>query len=108
MKHLVEFSLADNSTFMAEVDTGESETGWRQAGRSPSDLSEKAAQSFDAALDKIKPAAEAVIDKLRKLSDEPDEIEVEFGIKLGAEAGAFVASASAEANYKVTLKWKKH
>ncbi|MGH2593215.1 MAG: CU044_2847 family protein [Anaerolineae bacterium] len=41
------------------------------------------------------------------MHDAPDEVGVEFGIKLNAEAGAFVALAGAEANYKVTLKWTK-
>jgi hypothetical protein len=32
---------------------------------------------------------------------------VEFGIVLSAEAGAVLAAASAAANYKVTMNWKK-
>ncbi len=31
---------------------------------------------------------------------------MEFGLKLSAEAGAFVASVGGEAHYKVTLKWR--
>jgi len=34
-------------------------------------------------------------------------VEVEFGLKMSAEAGAVVAAAGAEANYKVTLTWKR-
>jgi hypothetical protein len=32
---------------------------------------------------------------------------VEFGIVLNAEAGAVLASASASANYKVIMTWKR-
>jgi hypothetical protein len=34
-------------------------------------------------------------------------VQVEFGIILNAEAGAVLASASAGANYKVTMTWKQ-
>ena len=37
----------------------------------------------------------------------PDEVQVEFGIVLNAEAGAVLAAASAGANYKVTMTWKQ-
>jgi len=76
----------------------ESGTPWR---------GDKAGQTFEQALDKIKPAASVIISRLRGLADPPDEIEVEFGLTLNAEAGAFVAAAGAEANYTVTLTWKR-
>jgi hypothetical protein len=38
---------------------------------------------------------------------EDDEMAVEFGIKLNAGAGAFIASTGVEANYKVPLKWAR-
>ena len=67
----------------------------------------KAQITFEQALDKVKPAASAIIRKLRSLHDSPDEIEVEFGLKLSAELGAIVASTHIDANYSVTLKWKR-
>ena len=106
MKRLVEFPLQDGGTMFVEVDEPEPPGGVVRAAR-PSDVVEKAKETLEDALDKIKPAAESIIDKLRGLHDEPDEIEVEFGIKLSAEAGAFIASAGVEANYTVTLKWTK-
>ncbi len=30
-----------------------------------------------------------------------------FGLKMNAEAGAVIASGGVEANYKVTLTWKR-
>jgi len=112
MKRLVEFPLQEGGTLLVEVDGPEGSTestmrgGVVKAAR-PGEIADKAQDTFEDALDKIKPAAQAIIDKLRALSDAPDEIEVEFGIKLSAEAGAFIASAGVEANYTVTLKWTK-
>lgn len=70
-------------------------------------MPEKAHQTFEAALDKIRPAAQTIIQKPRALHDPSDEIEVEFGLKLSAQAGAFIAAAGTEANYKITLTWKR-
>ncbi len=112
MKRLVEFPLQEGGTLLVEVDEPEryAETTMRggvvKAAR-PGEIADKAQDTFEDALDKIKPAAQAIIDKLRALSDAPDEIGVEFGIKLSAEAGAFIASAGVEANYTVTLTWTK-
>jgi hypothetical protein len=113
MKRLVEFPLQNGGTMLIEVDEPErySETTTRgsvsKAIRPGGEIVENAGKTFEEALEKIKPAAQCIIDKLRELHDAPDEISVEFGIKLSAEAGAFVASVSLEANYKVALKWVK-
>ena len=112
MKRLVEFPLQEGGTLLVEVDEPEgyaettSRGGVVKASR-PSEVADKAKDTFEDALDKIRPAAQSIIGRLRELHDAPDEIGVEFGIKLSAEAGAFIASAGVEANYKVSLKWTK-
>jgi hypothetical protein len=105
MKRLVEFELEDGGSILVEVEVLE------EAGMVPAaaarEVPEKARQSFEAALEKIRPAAQAIIAKLRALHDPPDEIEVEFGLKMSAEAGAVVAATGLEANYRVTLTWRR-
>ena len=103
---LVEFPLEDGTTILVEVEVSE-EPGMIPAARGEPGAPEKAHQTFEAALDKIRPAAQTIIKKLRALHDPPDEIEVEFGLKLNAQVGAFIAAAGTEANYKVTLTWKR-
>lgn len=106
MKRLIEFPLeGTDQSILVEVD--EPETGGVVRASRAGDAIAKAQTSFEAAMEKIKPAASAIISKIRSLHDSPDEVEVQFGIKLSAESGAFVASAGMEANYSVTLKWKK-
>lgn len=106
MKRLIEFPLEDGTSILVEIDEPEPEGGVVRAAR-PGEVVARAQQTFSEALDKVKPAASTIIQKLRGLSDPPDEIEVEFGLKLSAEAGAFVAAAGIDANYTVTLKWRK-
>lgn len=102
MKRLVEFPLEDGDTMLVEIEETD------QGGLVKASLSEtivKAQQTLEKSLEKIKPAAQFVIAQLRKLHDAPDEVQVAFGLKLSADAGAVLASAGAEANYTVTLKW---
>ncbi|HVF28626.1 MAG TPA: CU044_2847 family protein [Pyrinomonadaceae bacterium] len=106
MTRLVEFPLESGSTVMVEVEEARS-GGVVTRGLGPAEIATKATQTFEDALEKMRPAAGAVIAKLRDLSVPPDQVGVEFGIKLNADAKAYIASASAEANFKVTLTWKR-
>jgi hypothetical protein len=101
MKQLVEYELEDGSTILIEVDLPEA--GIDRAGRG--DQIVKAKERFADALEQIKPVAQTVLSKLGSLS--ADEIGVEFGIKLSAKAGVIIASADTEANFTVTLTWKR-
>jgi hypothetical protein len=105
MRRLVEFQLEDGGSVWVEVDVEDDEYGRELV--SGEVVPAKAAMSFEKAMDTVKPVAEAIIAKLRQLSEPPHEMEVEFGLKMSAEAGAFVAAAGVEANYKVTLTWKR-
>ena len=106
MKHLVEFKMEDGSAIMFEVDEPEM-GGTTRASRRPGEIAEEAKETFEQALSKIRPATEKVITTLRGLVQKPDEIEMEFGFSLNAAAGVVIASASTEANYKVTLRWNQ-
>jgi hypothetical protein len=106
VKRLVEFPLEAGGSILVEVEEVEPEGGLERVSR-PGEVAEKARQTFEAALETVKPAAQAIIAKVRSLSDLPDEVQIEFGLKMTAQAGAVVASAGMEANYKVTLTWKR-
>jgi Trypsin-co-occurring domain 1 len=110
MKRLVEFSSESGEPILVEVeDVGLG--GETRRGLSTCAVLERAQTSFEDALEKAKPMATGLVGKLRAIGDAagspPDEVQVEFGIVLNAEAGAILASASAGANYKVTMTWKR-
>ena len=106
MKRLVEFPLQGGGTVVVEVDEPEPEGGTVRAAR-PGEVVEKALCTFEDALSALRPTVEGLIAKLAALSDPPDQTEVEFGLKLSARAGAVLASADAEGNYKLKLTWKR-
>ena len=109
MKRLVEFPSESGDPIMVEVEDLELAGGGQtRRGLSPSGVVERAQTSFEDALEKAEPIATGLIGRLRSITDAPDEVQVEFGLSLSAQAGAvLVAGASAGANYKVTLKWTK-
>ena len=102
MKRLVEFPLDDGGSILVQVDEPES-GGTVRAGRE--DTIEKAKETFEDALNRVLPAAKSVVEQLRSMGSKPDEIEVSFGINLSTQAGAFIASATAAANFGVTVRW---
>jgi NTP-dependent ternary system trypsin peptidase co-occuring protein len=110
MKRLVEFPSESGEPILVEVEEG-GFGGETRRGLSPSAVVERAQTSFEDALEKARPMALGLVGKLRAIGDAtgnpPDEVQVEFGIVLNAEAGAILASASAGANYKVTMTWKR-
>jgi Trypsin-co-occurring domain 1 len=70
-------------------------------------VTEQARHSFEDAIGRVQPAAQSLIAGLRAVADAPDEVGLEFGLELSAEAGAFIASASSTANFRVTLTWRR-
>lgn len=104
MKRIVEFPLESGDSILVEVDEPapiDDRIGLRD------EIVQKAHQTFESALEKVKPIANAVITKVGSLNQPADEVEVKFGIKISAELGAIIASGNGEVNYEITLKWKR-
>lgn len=105
MKKPIEFPLASGGVIVVEID--EPEIGLQRVSRGRgTEYGESANETFDDALAKIKPAADVIIDTLRTLNNSPDEVEVEFGMKMSLDHGVVIAANSLESNYRVKLAWK--
>jgi len=77
------------------------------SGSSTGQTAQQASNHFKDAIAHIRPAAEAVLHSLAEMN-QPDEINLEFGVKFSAKVGAILASADSEATFKVSLKWKNN
>lgn len=112
MTRLVEFPLESGGSVIVEVEDragprdGEVRRGLGSGDR-PAEIAARASETLEAAFGRIQPAAGAMVTRLRGLADAPEEIEVEFGIQLSAEVGVIVAHTAGEANFRVTLRWKR-
>jgi hypothetical protein len=72
---------------------------------SPADLAEQSSKALDSAMNTIHAVAQRVTATINSISERPSTVEVDFGLKLTAGAGALVASASTEASFLVKLTW---
>jgi Trypsin-co-occurring domain 1 len=102
---LIEFPLATGSSVLVEVT--ERPAGPLTRGLTGGDVTERAQQTFEEAVSRVRPAVESVIAQLHSLAEAPDEIHVEFGLDLHAQAGAFIAAVSTTANFTVALTWQR-
>jgi hypothetical protein len=107
MKSLIEYKLDDDSFIFIEVEEEPQGPGIEPASRDGNAVHGRVVKSFNDELDKVVPAANAIITKFRNLDSMPDEVQVGFGLKMGASAGAIITSGTIEANFNVTLKWSK-
>jgi hypothetical protein len=101
MSEAIRYRLDDGSSVLFEVaDDG---IGVERVSRQ-SDGVVDAAGRLEEALDSIRDAARASIDVLRTLA--PQKLELEFGVKLTAEAGAIIARTAGEGHFVVTVTWE--
>ncbi|MFD0419379.1 CU044_2847 family protein [Streptomyces sp. NPDC127108] len=62
---------------------------------------------FESALDNVRGAALSALRTFRTQALDPDEISLEFGVKLSAAAGAVIAKTAAEGHLTVKLTWSR-
>jgi hypothetical protein len=114
MASLVESTEADGGTMLIEVDYAPapaSEDDWSDDHRATK--AERVAGTakgvFDSGVSVIGEAARSVTRQLKTLSDDvrPNEMTVEFGVKLDAEVGAIVVKGSGGAHLTVSLTWRR-
>ena len=111
MTRLVEFK-SDQGIIYIEVDeklpvpepTPEEKQA-RELASVTDEMAAKATQTFEDALNGIKPVANTIINKVKSLNEPADQVEVKFGVKMTVGLGAIIASGSGEVNYEITLKW---
>jgi len=100
MAQLVKVPLEGGDSILVELDEG---LGVVRAGK-PGEIVGEVEKTLESYLDGVRHAAGAVIGKLKDMAQ---EVDVELGIKLSAKAGVVIANSAAEANIRVTVRWKR-
>ncbi|MEV5975837.1 CU044_2847 family protein [Streptomyces sp. NPDC052114] len=102
MGGLVEFTTDDGArVVIADVDDAGSGSRLVSRGDEPA----RAARTFEASLDGARAAAESALRVFREGSLRPDSVEIEFGVRMSAEAGAVIVKGQAEGHLAVRLTW---
>ncbi|MGW3938884.1 CU044_2847 family protein [Streptomyces phaeochromogenes] len=97
----MEFKTDDGAVIV--VEGVEDESGSRLVARA--DGTVQAARTFEGSLEGVRAAAESALRVFRDGSLKPDTVEIEFGVKLTAEAGALIAKSAVEGHLVVKLSW---
>jgi hypothetical protein len=107
MKRLVEFPLEQGGSVVVEIDAPPAGPVVRGLGRDSPSLAERTDKTFEQATASVAPAARSLMKRMRSIEDPPDEIGIIFGVQLSAQSGAFIASVAAEANFTVSMTWRR-
>ncbi|MFE1318143.1 CU044_2847 family protein [Kitasatospora phosalacinea] len=100
----VEVPLDDGTDGVLRVQIREVDESLARVGRGGGSVA-RASRSFGEMLDGIRPVADSFVSRLNGLVHRPDEVTLEFGVSLSAEADIVIASTTTEANFSVTLTW---
>ncbi|MFJ6479962.1 MULTISPECIES: CU044_2847 family protein [unclassified Streptomyces] len=86
------------------VETGED--GLVRVAR-PGQVMARASRSLGEMVTGIRPVAQSFVDGFRGMAQAPDELNLEFGLSISAEADVVISSTAAEANFKISLTWTR-
>jgi hypothetical protein len=100
--------LGDGEFVVVEVDdslVGADEVvlAARDPGKTMVQLPETLQVSFDRTLGVVG----GMLLQLRSMPHSPNQAEIQFGLKIGGEAGLIFARGSTEVNFQVKMSWKK-
>ncbi len=102
MTQLLDLELEEGGSILVEVE--EQARGPVTRGRSTEAVTQ-AGESLERLLGRLGPAVKGIVSELRAAADWPDEVEVEFGVKLSTYTNVIIARAGGEANFRIALKW---
>ncbi|WP_229909066.1 CU044_2847 family protein [Streptomyces flavofungini] len=102
MDGLVQFTTEGGAhVVLADVDDDGSGARLVSRGEGPA----LAARTFEASLGPVRTAAESALRVFRDGDLAPDSVEIEFGVRMTAEAGAVIVKGSGEGHLLVRLSW---
>ncbi|MET8225108.1 CU044_2847 family protein [Streptomyces sp. NPDC005301] len=102
----VEVPVGDGGDEVVRVQIREVDESLVRVGRAGRAVA-RAERSLGEMLDTVRPVADSFVGRFRDLADAPDEITLEFGVSLSAEADVVIASTATQANFSVTLTWNR-
>jgi hypothetical protein len=105
MTELLRFNTEGGGPILIEVTEPAARTVTR--GGRADELVVEAGESLDRVLGRLGPVIRGVVAELRAAADWPDQVEVEFAVKLSADSNVIIARAGGEANFRIALRWTR-
>lgn len=102
-EQLARFGLEDGGWAIVELNDVDPELRVASVGRSGI---LDTGSIFEDALRSVARVANAALAQFRESSVQPDEVEIQFGVRLNVEAGAVIAGNSSEGHLHIKLAWR--
>jgi hypothetical protein len=64
-----------------------------------------ASQSLEQVVGRVGPIVQSMVAEIRSSAEWPDEVEIEFAVKISADSNIVIAKAGGEANFRIALRW---
>src|SRR5687767_4013275 len=65
-----------------------------------------ASKTLEQVIAQLKPLTEAFASEVR-VTDGPEEVELEFAVRMSADANLVIAKTTGEANFRMKLRWSR-
>lgn len=100
-----QITIDDDTPILVELRAGRGVVDVSRANEQ--ELAQKSAEAFNSAMATIYTVAKRTATTIRslKIVDQPDSVEMTFGLKLTSEANALIVNAGVEAQIEVKLVW---
>jgi len=105
MTNYIETNIPNGEKIRIEVDPVVKRAGFSQADSAQLDADLN--QAYNQTLATIQACATGFINTLQTMETPPQNASVSFAIKVSAEAGVLIAKSPENAQFKVSLSWKK-
>ncbi len=107
MPAVVAFQAKDGSTVLFDVVDGPRDDVVRRGTGHVADMTERAVASFEDVVSGLEAPVRSLLDSLKQASEGVAEVEVRFGLRFRADAGAIISRVGGEANFEVVVHWHR-
>jgi len=105
MSELLRFTSEDGAVVLVEAAEAPGGAVTR-GGRAEAAVIE-AGDSLERVLGRVGPVVKGIVSELRASAEWPDELEIEFAVKVSADSNVIIARAGGEANFRIALRWSR-
>src|SRR3954447_18604534 len=103
MSELLEFKSDAGEVVLVEV-AEPPRAGVMRGGR-PAAAVVESGEDLEHVLGRLGPVIRGMVASVRSAADRPDEVEIEFSVKISADSNLIIARAGGEANFRIALRW---
>ncbi|RZS68701.1 hypothetical protein EV187_1136 [Agromyces ramosus] len=99
---VLEFKTGDGVVLVETIDVSD---GPITRGGGPRSTVIEASQSLEQVVGRVGPIVKGIVSEIRQSAEWPDEVEVEFAVKISADSNLVIARAGGAANFRIALRW---